>query len=380
MLITSKNLKCKFHLSSCLLSLIILYLSSCQEKDYSTAYIDLNVSFDLPLIDIEKIVCLETNDEALIGDIHKIRYYKGNYYVMDLFVSKNLFLFDSLGGFITKLQRGRGPGEIQHFNEFFIDEENELIYVYDYPNKINVYDPNLIFLYTEIHEDLQIGCAEMLNSDTLLINWPRGDEDNLRLYSLYVLSEKRYLNDFLDINKNLTSLKTVFPISLHEGRILISRTLDNHLYTINIEDPVELLQPRKEYYFDFGHLAITEKDLLAGVNATFDRSHIGERIIAFYSLSETTSFISFSYTFLRAINFMLYSKESGKYYNSANLFEAGLLPICKLNSALSSNRFLAFANWEQIVEFDEKSRINQQLGQVSDMDNPCLIIFSLVEN
>ncbi len=358
----------------------VLALSSCQDKKYTAVHIDLNGSHSHPSIEIEQMICLETNDEVLIGDIHKVRYHKGKYYVMDRLVSKNLFLFDSLGGFVSSLQRGRGPGEIENFNEFFIDEVNDLVLVYDYPETMHVYDLHLNYLYTDIHEDLRIRSAELLNSDTLIINWPTGNRDSLELYSLYVLSEKRYLTSFMHINDNLALMANIFPISIYNDRILLSKTFDNFLYTIKLKGPMELIQPRKEYFFDFGRLAITEQDLIAGFTPTFEKSHMGERIVAFYSIAENSDFISFSFTLSGEINFMIYSKETGKYYYSADLFNADLLPASRLNNALSPNRFLAFAQPENIIQFANLNNSYELPGGVSILDNPCLIIFSLVEN
>lgn len=365
---------------SLLFFITVLALWSCQDKNYFTVHIDLNEPHSHPSIEIEQRICLESNDEALIGDIHKVRYYKGKFYVMDLLVSKNLFLFDSLGGFVSRLQRGRGPGEIEHFNEFFIDEANELVYVYDYPQKLNIYDLELNFLYSEVHEDLKIRSAEMLNSDTLIIDWPRGSNDSLELYSLYVLSEKRYLTSFMNVNDNLTLMGNIFPISIFNERILLSKTFDNFLYTINLEEPVEFLQPQKEYYFDFGRLAITTEDVYAGFKSTFDKSHMGERIVAFYSIAENSDYISFSFTLSRDVNFMIYSKTTGKHYYSADLFDAGLLPVSRLNNALAPNRFLAFAQPEDIAQFENANSSYKVPEEVSVFDNPCLIVFSLVEN
>jgi len=379
MLIKNQGLNIRNLLASFLILILVMALHSCQDKNFSTIHIDLDEQHSQPSVVIEQVIFLESNDDALIGDIHKVRYHNGKYYVMDLLVSKNLFLFDSLGGFLSSLQRGRGPGEIEHFNEFFIDKANDLVFVYDYPSIIHVYDLYLNFLYSEIHEDLRIRSAELLNSDTLIINWPT-NSDNLELYSLYVLSEKKYLTSFMHINENLALMGNIFPISIYNDRILLSKTFDNFLYTINLDDPIEYLEPRKEYYFDFGRLTITKQDISAGFTPTFDKSNKGERIVAFYSIAENSNFISFSFTFYRNVNFMIYSKATGKYYYSAALFDAGLLPVCRLNNALSQNRFLAFAQPDEVIQFQNADSTFLVSEEVSVFDNPCLIVFSLVEN
>jgi hypothetical protein len=363
----------------------VLILCSCQDRNYSVVRIDLNETCGQPIVEVERIICLETNDDALIGEVHKIRYHKGNYYVMDLLVSRNLFLFDSLGNYVASLQRGRGPSEVEYLTEFFIDEVNDYVYVYQpFAEELNVYDLQLNFLYSEIHENLKIRRAELINSDTLLINWPKksgsGKSEIYELYSLYVLSEKRYLTSFMNINESITSLGPTFPISVHKGRVLLSKSFHNFLYTINLEDPMESLEPKKEYYFDFGRLAISEEDLNTKVSSIFDKSRAGKKIVPFYSISENANYISFNFSLFGKDNFMIYSKETSKYYYSADLFDAGLLPVSRLNNALSPNRFLAFAQPEDVVQFANANSNFVVLEEVSVFDNPCLIVFSLVEN
>lgn len=103
-----------------------------------------------------------------------------------------------------------------------------------------------------------------------------------------------------------------------------------------------------------------------------------EQIIPLETSDE--AYISFNFSLFGQDNFMIYSKETGKYYYSADLFNADLLPISRLNNALSPIRFLAFAQPENIIQFANAKNSYELPGGVSILDNPCLIIFSLVEN
>lgn len=116
-----------FIILACSLSLL-----SCKEQNnYKKISFDLNNSSLPTFIEIDRIIYLETNDNSLIGEIHKIEYHKGVFYVLDRMVARNIFLFDSVGKYITSLKRGHGPGEILNPTEFIINQSSDIVLVWD---------------------------------------------------------------------------------------------------------------------------------------------------------------------------------------------------------------------------------------------------------
>ena len=83
------------------------------------------------LIDTAWYIPLETRNDVLIGEIDKIIVSKNNIVIGDFFTSKNIFVFDSLGRFQFKLNKGKGPGEINNPTDFILDTSHELLLVFD---------------------------------------------------------------------------------------------------------------------------------------------------------------------------------------------------------------------------------------------------------
>ncbi|UBD77459.1 6-bladed beta-propeller [Parabacteroides goldsteinii] len=88
------------------------------------------------------ITQLETTPECLIGVIHKIKKFKGHYYISS--GGRSIFHFNEQGKFISVLDnKGNGPEEysyIEDFDVYEIDGRTE-IWVSDYQN-LKIYDAN----------------------------------------------------------------------------------------------------------------------------------------------------------------------------------------------------------------------------------------------
>lgn len=96
-----------------------------------------------------KIVCLETNENCLISDVDKLRYFDGNFYVFDEVGLKRLLRFDEKGKFIDQIgARGKGGnGEYITPRDMNINPWEKRVEIYDIlNNKILFY--NLAGEYT----------------------------------------------------------------------------------------------------------------------------------------------------------------------------------------------------------------------------------------
>jgi hypothetical protein len=95
---------------------------------------------------IEKIdfVELETSENSLIGIISKICMIENRIYVLDIYKTRSLFMFDKQGLFIKKLaQIGNGPGEYLVINDFLVDKElQEVLLLVDGGRRIIYMDYN----------------------------------------------------------------------------------------------------------------------------------------------------------------------------------------------------------------------------------------------
>ena len=135
--------------------LIALCLFSCggkshQDNKIETISINGNIRQTLNLssfVDTIEFIPLETNDENLIGDVERIIYRNGKYYIRTTqgMLHGKLSIFDKTGKYLWGLNKiGNGPGEYPELKEFAITE-NGNITATSYRKIIN-YDSTGIFL------------------------------------------------------------------------------------------------------------------------------------------------------------------------------------------------------------------------------------------
>ena len=76
-----------------------------------------------------ELIALETNDSSLIKYIRKIEYYKDHIYVFD-HDQRIVVIFDKDGKYINTINnKGQGPEEYMHINDFGIDRFSDEIYI-----------------------------------------------------------------------------------------------------------------------------------------------------------------------------------------------------------------------------------------------------------
>jgi hypothetical protein len=135
---------------------IIFYGCHSGEKKYTDKMGDINIfrleNSDSQLlstvIDSVSFLPLIEQDNFLFANINKL-IMQGEYiYLMDLWVSNSLLVFDKTGAFVRKIgKRGGGPGEYGRLWDFDVD--SEYIYLYDYMQKMLKYDLQGNFIETK---------------------------------------------------------------------------------------------------------------------------------------------------------------------------------------------------------------------------------------
>lgn len=163
--------------------LIIFYLVSCRTTHKPAVQIE-----ELQTIDIEnfehgnpiekcmqriKIIPLATDTENLIGAIKRMEIYDPYLFILDN--NNNFFIYNTNGSFISKITAtGKGPEEVSHVTNFYINTNKKYIGIYDYlKEKIFRFDfkgkllkilPCKSKLFTEASEINQISNNELLLS------------------------------------------------------------------------------------------------------------------------------------------------------------------------------------------------------------------------
>lgn len=164
----------------------IFFLFSCNKKkvdsELQTIRFEENALLEFKqVLDTVKHVFLDIETgESIFRDAHKVILFNGKYYILDI-VGKNVFVFDSNGGFEAKIgKHGSGPGEYIIPTDFDVDADGN-IYIYNGPKKeILVYNNKGLFLKP---------IALMYEIDNFAI-FPNGDF----LFTLARYNENKYKN------------------------------------------------------------------------------------------------------------------------------------------------------------------------------------------
>lgn len=135
-------------------------------------------------LDSCKFVKLETNNDCLIGDVTKVIIKEGHIFIMDK--NKKIFVFDINGKFQNTIAEiGPGPDELLSIIDFYVNENQKYVAVYDmYGSKIVKYsfegkiiskikcDSELLSNFTSITliEDNRIALS-MRNGENLKFNY-----------------------------------------------------------------------------------------------------------------------------------------------------------------------------------------------------------------
>jgi len=213
------------------------------------------------IIDSLEIIKLETSKQSTIGKITKVIYKKNKYYIFDR-ANSVIFIFNSKGKFINKLDKqGKGPKEYIELRDFDITEEGN-IEILSY-NKILTY--NSQFDLIEERKALFEDNKKLIPSVHFTSN---GDYDLFFRGSFGLRNSKEKGNyGVYCVNKDLKVLGRYFPTSFkypgsHQtfykssGKINLSNTLGND--TIYSVDKFKIYP---NYFVDFGKKKITREDM-----------------------------------------------------------------------------------------------------------------------
>jgi len=144
--------------NSILFIILSFSLLSCQHKGDSTKNSTIetipvfsNYTAELPFsafVDTIELIPLETTEDNLIGEITRVIFNDGKYYIRSTNGMQNpkLFVFNENGKYIQKISKqGVGPGEYIQFEDFTIANDNHIV-IADY-RKLLYFDPEGQFLH-----------------------------------------------------------------------------------------------------------------------------------------------------------------------------------------------------------------------------------------
>ncbi|MCG6188043.1 6-bladed beta-propeller [Maribellus maritimus] len=177
------------NLSSYLSILVFVFLCSCNSSEQNNVVsLEPTHKEKLNLGKPIQIIKLETSAESQLGFIMKTAIDGVNNRIFVL-ADFNIFIFDTNGKFISKLKKGRGPGEISMIISFSLNKQNQSVYVLDNSDRICVFDYN-----GDIKSDYRLG--EFYGKNIQVI-----DDDNVFLVSISVYDKEPYFVGIYNFEK-----------------------------------------------------------------------------------------------------------------------------------------------------------------------------------
>jgi hypothetical protein len=235
--------------------LIALCLFSCggkshQDNKLETISINGNIRQTLNLssfVDTIEFIPLETNDENLIGEVDRIIYRNGKYYLRTTHGMQNgkLSVFDKTGKYLWGLnKRGNGAGEYPDFEDFLITNNGD-ISILAYPKIIN-YDSTGTFLS---ENKLNLFLKEFMLFGNKDFIGPVFKAIDNKLLS--IIKDKGYKQEFLFKRTKLEAKKSTFmdnyrSITSFKSTIFFMYPYSDTIYSINNENKI-----KPSYYVNY---------------------------------------------------------------------------------------------------------------------------------
>lgn len=386
-------------------------LLSCKGKTYVShvnhVNADPNISFDncrtitlnpergrkIELASIAKevdIIPLESTEEAVIGGISKIEYDDGLYFVEDQ-SSKQVFVFDSLGGYLNKMWRqGRGPGEVSYPNKFALDKTNKTVWVIDNAETVKKYSYSGEYRETtpwdNIHED-----DFYINDNGSVYcytgkwkNWKDGAGQDYWRNELTIIDKENEKHRYIPVDTVLYStdsqmtINTYTPFSVLPESVTFHHTISNYIYSIDRQTD----EVSAKYAIDFGEKEfktnLATMETMSALN--YIQAHPNEAGLI-RNVVESENSLSLTYCFMKKVYHAIYNKQDGSIVEGIlknDLFGAPVQFIFQHDGI-----FVGVMSDLDNFEITDKAKAVlpqatiDKLGRIDTFGNPVLIVVKL---
>lgn len=208
---------------------------------------------DIDIIPLDNYDGSET--PIFFNDIHKFRYYKDEFYILDLIYGRRVFVFDKNGKFQRTIGYiGEGPGGLKQAMDF--DILNDQVKVLDYGRFLN-FEPNGDYLSMDKIDDFVGEKFIKYNEGFAFIGAGR-DADNLVLTT----NEFQKENSFFPYHTRALNVSLINPMYYSpEGEAIYRRQLNDTLFKIN-----DFQRPVPYLYIDFQQKKSNINELLNSPN------------------------------------------------------------------------------------------------------------------
>ncbi len=353
--------------------IMLVSFTSCQNGDINTLneiYVDniekISTSSIDQLFDNIKYIQLETNKDAIIGDINKIILYDNKLFASD---GSRIIVFDNKGKYLFKIEKlGRGPGEYTDITDLIISN-NTIILISRMTKKLITYDISGNFIkeyplyYWASHMCVLSDSLLVINADYVITpeNSHKFHVLNINsfeeVYSYYPISEAKsnYMNITGQNNFSYVNRNPVFNESMNNTiyDITDSALIPRNLLILANHNPPESFYERN--YNNVFELV-----------QNFDRNSYASGTNFYLEGKES---ILFSFTYNKAVLLCSFNKKSMSY----NILEG-------INITTKENETYNFKAEEILLSPQINGMIVSSVfmnDDPSDNSNPVVIIMDI---
>lgn len=202
-----------------------------------------------------KMIPLEFTDKSILGEIKKVVMSDEFIFIMERTNQEGVYVFNHVGKFLYRIgTRGQGPGEFINLFDFSINEEDQLIYLFDQPRtKILVFTFDNKFI-KDIPMNYYASRFEYQNG--LFYLYKEHASYGSPLYSLVIKDQNGDL-----VEKYYPMAKNADAMYIHdcifrkrENDILFAQDLNDSVFVLSKKE----LLPR--YYIDYKDRTMSNED------------------------------------------------------------------------------------------------------------------------
>lgn len=308
---------------------------------------------------------LETNNNCLIGDIHKIILSSGYFLIQS---DENLFQFDINGKFVRKIaSQGRGPGEYLGITDYSVDDSTLHIHILDvYGQKIVIYN-----MLGEFIEEKK--CENMWSSFEVFNNM-------YIAHPLNFFGNEPCMLKIIDENDSTTCIPNNLIIDKQDFFLVsnvknFQKTGEEFIFQQQFNDTVYRFNPDTKtfsacYYFDFKSAKLPA-GLLENSSSFDNQSSIYGYI---FDITESNEYIFLSIFYREKLEKYVINKKNNKtYFVKKNNQNINIWPKW-------SNEKDVLMDYIQTVQFmDNKEKIyddniKKNISKLDEDSNPVIVI------
>jgi hypothetical protein len=370
--------------------MLLVLIVSCSEKKQEK---NASYTFDLKKVEsgtvskakikVKEIryIPLETTKESLIGYPSKILYRQNKFYILDN-DSKSLFIFDSNGKFLSKIQKlGKGPGEYISNSDFDVDN-NGNVYIWDISvHKLIKYSSDMVTF------------KEYKFSEYVFLNFSLFSQNKLLLHSIFKGGNIKYSVGIYDLTNN--KFEVVLKAKDHYEDYTIARNSFSYLFASNATtyystnyspDIYKIDSTQNTKVVSFSTNLIPNVESLDNIRKNGEANTPENYFKSINDIYECDNLLVFQIKHMKDLYFIILEKKTGKLTTAYGLFDGKLFNYGLVRGTTGSEfisillpSFFVQNNWKDIVNKTDLNVENKNiLLNQTENSNPVLMLYELI--